>query len=152
MEREPVEKGTGFAPPPGPHEHWHIDVSYINTAGTFYYPCSVLEGFSRVIVHWDRRPSMTEGDIEIILQAAWEQYPEARPRIISDNGPQFLVRDFKEFIRIAGMTHAQRKCRTILARASTEDRTWPPLIFGSGHSLSHEQTMLQMARSPDRFQ
>jgi putative transposase len=26
-------------------------------------------------------------------------------RIISDNGPQFIARDFKEFIRIAGMTH-----------------------------------------------
>src|SRR5215470_7084207 len=30
-----------------------------------------------------------------------------RPRIISDNGPQFIARDFKEFIRISGMTHAR---------------------------------------------
>lgn len=28
----------------------------------------------------------------------------ARPRIISDNGPQFIAGDFKEFIRICGMT------------------------------------------------
>ncbi len=28
---------------------------------------------------------MTEADIEIILQAAKEKYPEARPQIISDN-------------------------------------------------------------------
>jgi putative transposase len=33
--------------------------------------------------------------------------PEARPRIISDNGPQFIARDFKEFIRISGMTHVR---------------------------------------------
>jgi transposase InsO family protein len=26
-------------------------------------------------------------------------------RLISDNGPQFIARDFKEFIRISGMTH-----------------------------------------------
>src|SRR5437763_1316399 len=32
---------------PQPHQHWHIDVSYINIAGTFYYLCSVLDGFSR---------------------------------------------------------------------------------------------------------
>jgi hypothetical protein len=32
---------------------WHIDVSYLNIAGTFYYLCSVLDGFSRSIVHWD---------------------------------------------------------------------------------------------------
>jgi hypothetical protein len=50
---------------------------------------------------------MTEADIEIILQGAKEKYPEARPRIISDNGPQFIAKDFKEFIRISGMTHVR---------------------------------------------
>ena len=37
--------------------------------------------------------------------AGKEKYPEAKPRVISDNGPQFIARDFKEFIRISGMTH-----------------------------------------------
>ncbi len=91
----------------GPHQHWHIDVSYINICGTFYYLCSVLDGYSRFIVHWDMRESMREADIEIILERAKEKYPEARPRIISDNGPQFIARDFKEFIRISGMTHVR---------------------------------------------
>jgi transposase InsO family protein len=50
---------------------------------------------------------MKEADIEMILQRAKEKYPEARPRIISDNGPQFIARDFKEFIRISGMTHVR---------------------------------------------
>jgi transposase InsO family protein len=91
----------------GRHQHWHIDVSYLNVGGTFYYLCSVLDGFSRYIVNWDIRESMTEADIEIILQGAKEKYPEARPRIISDNGPQFIAKDFKEFIRISGMTHVR---------------------------------------------
>jgi putative transposase len=82
-------------------------VSYINISGTFYYLCSVLDGYSRFIVHWDLRESMTEGEIEIILEAAKEKHPAARPRIISDNGPQFIARDFKEFIRISGMTHVR---------------------------------------------
>jgi len=39
---------------------------------------------------------MTEADIETMTQRAREQYPDpARPRIISDNGPQFIARDFK---------------------------------------------------------
>ncbi len=101
------KKGTGFAQPPAAHEHWHIDVSYINISGTFYYLCSVLDGYSRFLVHWELRASMTEAEIEIVLQRAREKYPDARPRIISDNGPQFLARDFKEFIRIAGMTHVR---------------------------------------------
>lgn len=101
------QKGTGFEQPLRANEHWHIDVSYINISGTFYYLCSVLDGYSRAIVHGDLRESMTEAEIEIILQAAKEKYPEARPRIISDNGPQFIARDFKEFIRISGMTHVR---------------------------------------------
>jgi putative transposase len=104
---QPSKKGTGFAQPPAAHEHWHIDVSYINTSGAFYYLCSVLDGYSRFLVHWELRPSMTEAEIEIVLQRAREKYPEAGPRVISDNGPQFIARDFKEFIRIAGMTHVR---------------------------------------------
>jgi putative transposase len=48
---------------------------------------------------------MEEGDVETIIQRALEQHPVVSPRIISDNGPQFIARDFKEFIRICGMTH-----------------------------------------------
>ena len=103
----PSKKGTGFAQPPAAHEHWHIDVSYINISGTFSYLCSVLDGYSRFLVHWELRPSMTEAEIEIVLQRGREKYPDAKPRIISDNGPQFIARDFKEFIRIAGMTHVR---------------------------------------------
>ncbi len=36
-----------------------------------------------------------------------EKYPGARLRIISDNGPQFVARDFKEFIRLVGLTHVR---------------------------------------------
>jgi putative transposase len=104
---KPSKKGTGFEQPLTAHQHWHIDVSYINICGTFYYLCSILDGHSRYIVHWDLRERMTEADIEIILERATELYPEARPRIISDNGPQFIARDFKEFIRISGMTHVR---------------------------------------------
>jgi putative transposase len=104
---KPSKKGTGFEQPLQAHGHWHIDISYINISGTFYYLCSVLDGYSRFLVHWDLRESMRETDIEIILERAKEQYPEARPRIISDNGPQFLAKDFKEFIRISGMTHVR---------------------------------------------
>jgi putative transposase len=105
--RKPSKKGTGFVQPLRAHEHWHIDVSYLNIAATFYYLCAVLDGYSRAIVHWEIRETMTEADVETILQRGHEKHPAARPRIISDNGPQFIARDFKEFIRIAGMTHVR---------------------------------------------
>lgn len=105
--RKPSKKGSGFQQPLKAHEHWHIDISYINICGTFYYLCSILDGFSRYIVHWEIRESMTEADVEIILQRAREKFPDAKPRVISDNGPQFISKDFKEFIRISGMTHVK---------------------------------------------
>jgi transposase InsO family protein len=103
----PSKKGTGFVQPLLAHAHWHVDVSYINVSGTFYYLTSVLDGFSRAIVHWEIRESMTERDVETIVQRGLERYPDTKPRIISDNGPQFIARDFKEFIRVAGITHVR---------------------------------------------
>jgi hypothetical protein len=90
-----------------PHEHWHVDVSYLNIAGTFYFLCSILDGCSRFIVHWEIREQMEETDVQTIIQRAREAYPGVRPRVISDNGPQFIAKDFKEFIRICGMTRVK---------------------------------------------
>ena len=105
--RRASRQGTGFVQPLRPHEHWHIAITYINIAGTFYYLCAILDGASRFLVHWEIRESMITADVETVLQRARERYPEARPRIISDNGPQFIAKDFKEFIRLAGMTHVR---------------------------------------------
>ena len=105
--KEKSKKGEGFEQPLAPHKHWYVDISYLNIKGTFYYLCSVLDGCSRYIVHHEIRESMRETDVEMVLQRAKEKYPEARPRIISDNGPQFMAKDFKEFIRVSGMTHVR---------------------------------------------
>lgn len=104
---KPSLKGTGFHQPLLPHEHWHVDIAHVNVCGTFYFLCSVLDGFSRSITHWEMRPKMEEIDVETIIQRARERYPEAHPRIISDNGPQFIAKEFKQFIRICGMTHVR---------------------------------------------
>jgi putative transposase len=104
---KPSRKGEGFEQPLKAHQHWHIDIAYLNLGGTFYYLCSILDGFSRAIVHWEIREAMREADVQTILQRARENHPGARPRIISDNGPQFIARDFKEFVRVAGMTHVR---------------------------------------------
>jgi putative transposase len=102
-----TKKGTGFVQPLKPHQEWHVDISYLNIAGTFYFLCSILDGYSRFIVHWEIREKMEEIDVQTIIQRAREKFPGERPRLISDNGPQFIAKDFKEFIRIAGMTHVR---------------------------------------------
>jgi putative transposase len=99
------KKGTGFKQPGTPHRHWHIDITYIKIKGIFYYLILVLDGYSRYIVGWDLRPQMTEQDVEIAVQKAREAFPAATPRLISDNGSQFIAKEFKHFLGLVGMTH-----------------------------------------------
>src|SRR5512135_1584309 len=54
---EPKKKG--FDQPVAVHEQWHTDISYVNYKGTFVYLIAVLDGFSRSILAWDIRTSMT---------------------------------------------------------------------------------------------
>ena len=105
--QKPSKKGTGFVQPLKPHEHWHIDVSHINLGGTFFFLCSVLDGCSRYLVHWELRESMKEWEVETVVQRGLEKFPGETPRIISDNGPQFIARDFKAFVRFQGLTHVR---------------------------------------------
>ncbi len=95
---KPSKKGTGFVQPLAPHDHWHVDFSYLNIGGVFHFLCAVLDGCSRAIVAWDIRPTMREIDAEIVIQKARETYPDARPRIITDQGSQFKGREFKSFV------------------------------------------------------
>ncbi len=46
-------------------------------------------------------------DVTLVIQRARELFPGVTPRIISDNGLQFIAKDFKEFKRISGMTHVR---------------------------------------------
>jgi putative transposase len=105
--RRPSTKGTGFEQPLQPRDQWHVDISYVNVAGTFYYLCSILDGCSRYLLHWDIREAMKEADVERAIERARELHPGSSPRIISGNGPQFIAADFKTYIRLTGMTHVR---------------------------------------------
>jgi transposase InsO family protein len=147
--RVPSRKGTGFVQPLQPHEHWHIDVSYLNLGGTFYYLCSLLDGASRAIVHWDLRESMTEQDVECILERAKELYPGVRPRIISDNGPQFIAKDFKEFIRISGMTHV--RISPYYPQSNGKIERWHKTLKGDALRPGQPTTVEEARRLVERF-
>jgi putative transposase len=100
-------KGNGFRQPLQVHEHWHVDISYMNILGTLFFLISVMDGCSRYILHHELRSHMSGYDVELTIQRAKEKFPQARPRMISDNGAQFISKDFKEFIRHSGFTHVR---------------------------------------------
>jgi len=92
-------KGTGFRQPDGPHKHWHTDIKYVNFNGSFLFLISVIDGFSRYVVHHELRHMMAGYDVQLTIQKAKDKYPGAKPRIISDNGSQFISKEFKQFIK-----------------------------------------------------
>jgi putative transposase len=98
-------KGLGYTQPDGPHKEWHIDISYVNILETFLFLIALIEGFSRYVVHHELRAAMEEKDVQLVVQRALERFPGHKPRIISDRGSQFIAKDFKEFIRYAGLSH-----------------------------------------------
>ena len=101
----PSEKGTGFRQPEAIHHHWHTDISYVNILGTFYFLISVLDGFSRYILHHEVRAHMKEYDVELVVRRAKEKYPKASGVLISDHGPQYVSKDFKKYIRDSVLQH-----------------------------------------------
>jgi len=75
---KPSRKGTGFQQPLLPHEHWHVDVSYLNIAGTFYFLCSLLDGCSRYLVHWEIRENMRKNDCKPSCSGLAKSSPASR--------------------------------------------------------------------------
>ena len=92
------EHEKGFKQPEKPNEQWHTDFSYIRIGSVFYYFSAVLDGYSRKILVWDLFEDMKEFNVELLLTKARELYPEAKPRIIHDNGAQYVNDDFKKFL------------------------------------------------------
>jgi putative transposase len=73
-----------------------VDISYLNIVATFFYLCSALDGCSRfaqekTLAHVLRN-RIVDKDVSVPMRA---------------NGPQFIAKDFKEFIRMAGLTHVR---------------------------------------------
>lgn len=98
-------KGNGFEQPTMPHQHWHTDIKYVNFRGTFLFLISVIDGYSRFIVHHELRTNMQEYDIQITIQRALEKYPSVKPRLITDNGAQYISKDFAEYLKFVGLQH-----------------------------------------------
>ena len=94
-------KKKGFDQPEAVHEQWHIDFSYIRIGAGFYYFLGILDGFSRRMLNWRLCQTMEGINAEILVTETKELYPEAKnARLISDNGSQFISKDFQELISL----------------------------------------------------
>lgn len=103
----------GFHQPLRPHEQWHTDIAYLNILGTQYFLLAVLDGYSRAILHHEIRCTMTTTDVEIVLERALATLPAdtPRPRLITDNGSQYVSAQFTQYLRTTGLSHSRTRVR-----------------------------------------
>lgn len=99
-------RGVGEAPakPQRPNERWHTDIMYLRVEGTWYFLVTVLDGYSRYVVHWELLTSMRAADVRLVLQEALER-TGAKPQVVSDNGTQFTAREFKDLVKRFELEH-----------------------------------------------
>lgn len=100
------QAGREFEQPKAVHEQWHIDFSYIKISGSFFYFISILDGYSRRILNWRLCDTMEGVNAELLVTETKELYRDAKnPRLISDNGSQFISKDFKELLIMLEIGH-----------------------------------------------
>jgi len=105
-EAEEEIKKHGFDQPRAIHEQWHIDFAYIKIGGGFYYFLGILEGYSRRMLGWRLCQTMEGINAEVLVAEMKEEYPDAKNvRLISDNGSQFISKDFEELLVLLEFGH-----------------------------------------------
>jgi transposase InsO family protein len=96
--------GEAPAEPTAPNERWHTDLMYLRVEDTWYFLVTVLDAYSRYVVHWDLLTTMTAASVRMVVQDALKK-TGASPQVVTDNGSQFKAKDFKELVRDFELEH-----------------------------------------------
>ena len=96
----------------GPHQMWATDASYFRVVGWgYYYLVTVMDDYSRFILAHRLQQDMTaDSFIEVVQDAvdttSMDQVPVTdRTRLLSDNGPGYVSRAFRDYLGMVGIKH-----------------------------------------------
>ena len=96
----------------GPHQMWATDASYFRVVGWgYYYLVTVMDDYSRfIIAHRLQRDMTSDSFIEVVQEAVartgMDQAPVTdRTRLLSDNGPGYVSRAFRDYLGMVGIKH-----------------------------------------------
>lgn len=101
-----------------PDEIWATDLMYLDVSGRKYFLLSVIDEYSRMIVHHALLPNMEGTTVSIEAQAAIETFLRERrgelpaqgmPRVRSDNGSCYISREFRGVLDEHGLGHRRIK-------------------------------------------
>ncbi len=97
------------------NEMWQTDFTYFKIIGWgWYYLSTVLDDFSRFIIHWQLGPTMKETDVEDTIDAAMLKSnlkPNEKPKLLSDNGSCYIASDFKKYTEAQEIKHIRGRVR-----------------------------------------
>jgi putative transposase len=86
-----------------PDEVWHTDLMYLWVAGRWYFLVSVLDSYSRYIVVWDLVLTLAAAEVVNVVHPALEARPGLKPRMVRDNGSQFVAREWRQMVAHFGL-------------------------------------------------
>ena len=85
------------------HQMWQTDFTYFKIIGWgWYYLSTILDDYSRYIIHWELCVSMTEEDVKRNVQEAIRKAglkTKTKPKLLSDNGSCYIAKDLKSFLK-----------------------------------------------------
>jgi len=96
----------------GPNQMWATDASYFRVIGWgYYYMVTVMDDYSRfILAHKLQRDMTSDSFIEVVQEAVdrtgMDQVPVTdRTRLLSDNGPGYVSRAFRDYLGMVGIKH-----------------------------------------------
>ncbi len=93
----------------GPNQLWQTDFTYMKIVGWgWYYLATVIDDYSRYIVHWELCKYQKKEDAERVVSDAIIKSglpPNKRPKLLSDNGPCYIAAGFDEYLASMGVKH-----------------------------------------------
>lgn len=101
-----------------PDEIWATDLMYLDVSGRKYFLLSVIDEYSRMIVHHALLPNMEGTTVSIEAQAAIEAFicerggalpVQGMPQVRSDNGSCYISREFRGVLDEHGLGHRRIK-------------------------------------------
>mgnify|MGYP000176742550 FL=1 len=96
------------------NELWQTDFTYFKIVGWgWYFLSTVLDDYSRYIISWKLTTTMGADDVKLTLDdaigrtGADQVVVKHRPRLLSDNGPCYLSKELKEYLKERKMEHTR---------------------------------------------
>ena len=95
------------------NQMWQTDFTYFKIVGWgWYYLSTILDDYSRYIVHWELCSNMKTDDVTRTLDRALEKSGLSvnnRPRLLSDNGSCYISSELAQYIEEQNMDHVRGK-------------------------------------------